>query len=90
LIIDEEGEEGDVDPKLHCLGDTLSSPHLTQAAYEESLMDIQLNDMSKGERTSDNPNRYNLRSKKKEGNIDNLDQPTRTENPAKGVPSISK
>jgi hypothetical protein len=40
-------------------------------------MDIQLNELRKGERTSGNPNRYNLRSKKKEGNPDISDQPTR-------------
>jgi hypothetical protein len=89
-VTDEEGEEEDVDPEIHCLGDTSSSPHLTQYAYEESLMDRQLNELRKGERTSGNPNRYNLRSKKKEGNLDILDQPTRTENPAKGVVASSK
>jgi hypothetical protein len=72
LVTDEEGEEEDVDPEIHCLGDTSSSPHLTQSAYEESLMDSQLNELSKGERTSGNPNRYNLRSKKKEGKPDIL------------------
>jgi hypothetical protein len=56
-----------LDPEIHCLGDTSSFPHLTQAAYEESLMDSQLNELSKGEKDQHNPNRYNLRSKKKEG-----------------------
>jgi hypothetical protein len=69
LVTDEEGEEEETDPEIHCLGDTSSSPHLTQSAYEESLMDSQLNELSKGERTSGNPNRYNLRSKKKEGSL---------------------
>jgi hypothetical protein len=90
LVTDEEGEEEDGDPEIHCLGDTSSSPHLTQSAYEESLMDNQLNELSKGERTSGNPNRYNLRSKKKEGNPDIPDQPTRTENPAKDVAASNK
>jgi hypothetical protein len=79
-----------VDPEIHCLGDTSSSPHLTQSAYEESLMDSQLNEMRKGERTSGNPNRYNLRSKKKEGKPDIPDQPTRTENPVKEVAASNK
>ena len=48
-------------------------------------MDSQLNELRKGERTSGNPNRYNLRSKKKEGKLETLDQPTRTVNPAKDV-----
>jgi hypothetical protein len=65
LVTDEEGEEEDVDPKIQCLGDTSSFPHLTQSAYEESLMPFQLNEMSKGEKTNNNPNRYSLRSKKK-------------------------
>jgi hypothetical protein len=67
LVTDEEGEEEEVDPEIHCLGDTSSFPHLTQSAYEESLMDNQLNELSKGEKTSSSPNKYNLRSKKKEG-----------------------
>jgi hypothetical protein len=27
LVTDEEGEEEDVDPEIHCLGDTSSFPH---------------------------------------------------------------
>jgi hypothetical protein len=67
LVIDEEGEEEDLDPEIHCLADTSSFPHLTQSAYEESLMDNQLNELRKGDKANNNPNRYNLRSKKKEG-----------------------
>jgi hypothetical protein len=29
LVIDEGGEEEDLDPEIHCLEDTSSSPHLT-------------------------------------------------------------
>jgi hypothetical protein len=90
LVTDEEGEEEDIDPEIHCLGDTSSFPHLTQSAYEESLMDSQLNELSKGEKTNNNPNRYSLRSKKKEGKLDISDQPTRVENPAKDVADNSK
>jgi hypothetical protein len=39
LVTNEEGEEEEIDPEIHCLGDTSSSPHLTQSAYEASLMD---------------------------------------------------
>jgi hypothetical protein len=46
LVIDEEEEEEDLDPEIH-LADTSSFPHLTQYAYEESLMDSQLNDLRK-------------------------------------------
>jgi hypothetical protein len=90
LVTNEEGEEEEVDPEIHCLGDTSSSPHLTQYAYEEALMGIQLNELRKGERNSGNPNRYNLGSKKKEGNPDIPDQPTRTEHPVKKVATSCK
>jgi hypothetical protein len=46
--------------------------------------------LRKGERTNVNPNRYNLRSKKKEGNPDIYDQPTRTKNLAKDVAARNK
>jgi hypothetical protein len=36
---EEEGETYELDPKIHCFGDTPPIPHLTQSAYEESLMD---------------------------------------------------
>jgi hypothetical protein len=65
LVIDEGGEEEDLDPKIYCLEDTSSCPHLTLLAYKESLMEIQLNKMSKGDKSNNNPNRYNLRSKNK-------------------------
>jgi hypothetical protein len=38
------------DPEIHYLGDTSPSPHLTQSSYEKSLMDIQTNELSKGEK----------------------------------------
>jgi hypothetical protein len=65
LVTNEEGEEEDVDLEIHCLRYTSSFPHLTQYAYEESLMDSQLNKPRKGEKTSHNPNIYSPRSKKK-------------------------
>jgi len=73
LITDNGGEEEDVDPEIHCLEDSSPSPHLTQSAYKESLMDIHLNELIKGDKTSDNPNRYNLRSKNKGVNPDVLE-----------------
>jgi hypothetical protein len=50
LVVDEEGEEEEADPEIHCLGDTSPSPHLTQSAYDQSLMYIQINELSKGEK----------------------------------------
>jgi hypothetical protein len=58
LVTDEEEEE--VDPEIHCLGDTSSFPHLTQSAYEESLIDSQINELSKDEKANTSPNKYNL------------------------------
>jgi hypothetical protein len=48
VVTNQEGEEEDVDLEIHCLGDTSSSPHLTQSAYEGYLVDIQLNEFNKG------------------------------------------
>jgi hypothetical protein len=89
-LVTDEGEEEELDPEIHCLGGTSSFPHLTQAAYEESLMDSQLNELSKGEKTSNNPNRYSLRSKKKEGKPGVPDQPTRAKKPVENVADRSK
>jgi hypothetical protein len=66
LVAHEEGEEIDeLDPEIHCIEHTSPFPHLTQSAYEESLMNIQINELSKGEKTNNTPNIYHLRSKKK-------------------------
>jgi hypothetical protein len=48
MVDDEVGEDEETDTKIHCLGDTSPSPHLTHSAYEESLMENQLNELSKG------------------------------------------
>jgi hypothetical protein len=53
-------------------------------------MDKQLNELSKGYKANDNPNRYNLRSKKKGGNLDVPKQPTRVEKPANDIASNNK
>jgi len=53
-------------------------------------MDSQLNELSKGEKTNDNPNRYKLRSKKKEGKTGTSDQPTKTKKFAKHVAAGNK
>jgi hypothetical protein len=65
LVTDDEGEDEDLDLEIHCLGDTSSFPHLTQSTYKESLTDNQHNELSKGYKANNIPNRYNLRSKKK-------------------------
>jgi hypothetical protein len=87
LVVDEEEEEVEVDPEIHCLGDTSPSPHLTQSSYEQSLMDIQINELSKGEKEKENASRYNLRSKKNEEKTDPPNQPAQREDSAKAVTS---
>jgi hypothetical protein len=91
LVAHEEGEEVDeLDPEIHCIEDTSPFPHLTQSAYEESLINTQINELSKGEKASNTPNRYNLRSKKKEGNFDSQDQPLIAERPTKAATTTTK
>jgi hypothetical protein len=91
LVSHEEGEEiNELDPKIHCIEDTSPFPHLTQSAYEESLMNIQVNELGKGEKANNTPNRYHLRSKKKEGNFDSHDQPLIAERPAKPAKITTK
>jgi hypothetical protein len=90
MVDDEEGEDEGEDQEIHCLGDTSTSPHLTQSAYEESLMNSQLNELSKGEKTKENQNKYNLRSKQKEGKPSTSNQPKKSENSAKTVTTTSK
>jgi hypothetical protein len=82
---EEERETYELDPEIHCLGDTPPFPHLTQTAYEESLMDSQLNELSKGDKVSGDRGRYNLRSDKKTTTPDIPKQSTRTEKPANEV-----
>jgi hypothetical protein len=53
-------------------------------------MENQLNDLSKGDKASDSPNRYKLRSKKKGGKPDVPDWPTREERSAEDVASNNK
>jgi len=90
LIVDEEEEKVEADPEIHCLGDSSPSPHLSQSSYEKSLMDIQINDLRKGEKTKENANRYNLRSKKNEEKIVAPNQPVQKEYSFKTVTVRSK
>jgi hypothetical protein len=53
-------------------------------------MNIQINELGKGEKANNTPNRYHLRSKKKEGNFDIHDQPLIAERPAKPTTITTK
>jgi hypothetical protein len=81
----EEGETKELDLEIHCFGDTPPFPHLTQSAYEESLMDSQLNELSKGDKTSGRQGRYDLRSQKKTIAPEVPERSTRTEKPTNEV-----
>jgi hypothetical protein len=83
VVVDEEREEEELDPEIHCLGDTSPFPHLTQSIYEEFLMDGKINELRKGEMTNGSSNKYNLRSRKKEVNYDISYHPSRAEKPTK-------
>jgi hypothetical protein len=67
LVTEEEREEEELElyPGIHCVGDTSPFPHLTQSTYGESLMNSQINQLSKGDKANNNPSKYNLRYKKK-------------------------
>jgi hypothetical protein len=53
-------------------------------------MNNEINEIIKGENANNNPNKYNLRSKKKEGKADIPDQPPREENPVKDAANNNK
>jgi hypothetical protein len=91
LVTHEEGEEIDeLNPEIHCIENTFPFPHLTQSIYEESLMNSQVNELGKGEKANNTPNRYHLRSKKKEGNFDSHDQSLIAEKLAKPATITTK
>jgi ribonuclease HI len=90
LVIDEEEEEEELDPKIHCIGDTSPFPHLTQSAYEEFLMNSQINELSKGEKANNSPRKYNLQSTKNQGKSDVPDPAPGVENPARDAANRNK
>jgi hypothetical protein len=71
--------------EIHCFGDTPTFPHLTQSTYEESLMDNQLNELSKDGKASGGQGKYDLRSNKRTIAPEVPEQSTRTEKPTNEV-----
>jgi hypothetical protein len=63
---------------------------LTQSAYENFLIDSQINELRKGEEANINPNKYNLCSKRKIEDSDIPSQPPREEKFAKHATNTSK
>jgi hypothetical protein len=90
LVDDEKREEEEIDPEIHCIRDTSPFPHLNQSACKESLMDSHLNELSKEDKDNGNPNRYNVRLKKKARTSDIPERPTREEKPDKYVADNNK
>jgi hypothetical protein len=82
---EEEAEADEPEPKIHSVEVTPPFPHLTKLAYEESLMEGQLNELSKGDKASGGRGRYNLRSDKREAAPDVPESSTRAEKPADEV-----
>jgi ribonuclease HI/uncharacterized small protein (DUF1192 family) len=66
FVADEaEAETDEPEHEIRCLEVASPFPHLTKSAYEESLMNGQLNELSKGDKAGGGRGRYNLRSDKK-------------------------
>jgi hypothetical protein len=80
-----EGETDEPEPKIHSVEVTPPFPHLTKSAYEESLMNSQLNELSKGDKAGGGRGRYHLRSDKKAATPDVPESSTRTEKPAEEI-----
>jgi ribonuclease HI len=78
---EEEGEADEPEPKIHSVEVTPPFPHLTKSTYEESLMDGQLNELSKADKASDGRGRYNLRYDKKAAAPDVPESSPRAEKP---------
>jgi uncharacterized small protein (DUF1192 family) len=86
FVADEEERETDEpEPKIHSVEVTPPFPHLTKSAYEESLMNSQLNELSKGDKAGGGRGRYNLRSDKRAATPDVPESSTRAEKPADEV-----
>jgi hypothetical protein len=91
FVADEEERETDKpEPKIHSVEVTPPFPHLTKLAYEESLMNSQLNELSKGDKAGGGRGRYNLRSDKRTVAPDVPESSTRAEKPADEVTDSHK
>jgi uncharacterized small protein (DUF1192 family) len=82
---EEQGEVDEPEPKIHSLEGTPPFPHLTKSAYEESLMDGQLNELSKADKAGGGRGRYNLRSDKRTAAPEVSESSTRAQKPANEV-----
>jgi len=91
LVDHEEREEIDeFGPEIHCIEEAPPFPHLTQSTYEESLMSAQIHELGKEQKTGHTSNKYNLRSRKNEGDFDSPDQPLIAEEPTRDAAATTK
>jgi hypothetical protein len=91
LVDHEEREEIDeFGPEIHYITEAPPFPHLTQSTYEESLMSAQIHELWKEQRAGRTSNRYNLISRRKEGDLDSSYQPLIAENPTKTTTATTK
>ena len=77
-------------PSPNCYNVSPPSLPLTQSAYEESLINFQIHELGQGEKAGHTSNRYNLRSRKKEGDFDSQDQPLIVDRPTKDATTTTK
>jgi ribonuclease HI len=79
---EEEAETEEPEHEIHSLEVTSPFPHLTKSAYEESLMNGQLNELSKADKAGSGRGRYNLRSDKRAAAPDVPESSARAKKPA--------
>jgi hypothetical protein len=87
---EEEAETDEPEPEIQSLEVTSPSPHLTKSAYEESLMNGQLHELSKADKAGSGRGRYNLRSDKKAAAPDVPEPSTRAKRPTEETTDSNK
>jgi hypothetical protein len=91
FITHEEQEEvNEPEPKIHSLEVTSPFPHLTKSAYEESLMDGRLSELSKADKAGGGRGRYSLRSEKRVAAPEVPESSTRAQKSTDEVPDNHK
>jgi hypothetical protein len=76
LVVDGEGEEEEPNPEMNFLGKTSPFPHLTQSAYGDSLMDNQINELSKERKPTVVPINTTFGLRRNKGILTSLIHPT--------------
>jgi hypothetical protein len=90
-VADQEEAETDApEPEIQSLEITSPSPHLTKSAYEESLMNGQLHELSKADKAGSGRGRYNMRSDKKAATPDVPEPSTRAKRPTEETADNNK